>query len=188
MPGVLVEQLEGLVDPLKSYQFRMNISPVRGTANFIGNDIMSLRCTGTNFPGSTIPQIGVDLGGYHLHYNGMRMFSYQWTTTLIEDQEVNISAQIASWMKLIYNQRTSVGNFKRDYASVGTIEVFNDPDDVVWTRSVYNIWPTVDPDVLFSFAGGGTRIDKPIVWSFDYWDDDALSSDGTGLQAGAAAA
>jgi hypothetical protein len=188
MPGILVEQVEGLVDPLKSYQFRMNVSPVRGTANFIGNDVMSLRCTGTAFTGSTLPQIAVDLGGFHVQYNGMRMFSHTWVTTLIEDQELNISLQIASWMKLIYNQRTGVGNFKRDYASQATVEIFNDPDQVVGVRTLYGIWPTVDPDLLMAFAGGGTRIDKPVTWSFDYWDDDALSSDGTGTQAGTQAA
>ena len=90
-------------------------------------------------------------------------------------------------MQLVYNQATSVGSFKRDQASQATVEIFNDPYQVVGRRTLYGLWPTVDPDMLMTFAGGGTRMDKPITWSFDRWSDSALTSDGTGTQAGTTA-
>jgi hypothetical protein len=170
MPGVTITQIQGLVDPFKQYQFVMTIAPVLGIANFLDTETLSLRCTATAIPGSTLPQIPVELGGFRLFYNGMRTFSGQWITTLTEGQDINVLRQIGSWMQLIYDQTNGVGNFKANYQAEATIEMYNDPADIVATRTLYGLWPTVDPDKPLSFAANA-RVDVPITWSYDYWLD-----------------
>lgn len=178
MSGVLIEEVEGLVDPLVEYQWLMNISPVRGQ-NIIGNDVLSLRCTSTGLPGSTIGQVDVPLGGYNLRYSGRRTFPNTWSTTLIEGQDLGIILQIASWMKLIYDQTTGVGVFKADYASIATIELFNNPNEVIGVRYIYGIWPQNDPGIArLSQAATNTPVTPTVNWSFDIWDDDALADQG----------
>jgi len=173
MPGVAVTSIEGLVDPFKQYQFMMFIGPIRGVTNFMGTDVMSLRCTATSLPGSTIPQVPVELAGFRLMYAGMRTFSHSWTTTLIEGQNQQVMLQLASWMKWCYNQRTGVSRFKADYQARGMVLTFDDPNTVTGQRNLYNIWPQGDPDKALSFASNN-RQDISITWSFDYWDDDVL--------------
>jgi hypothetical protein len=170
MPGVVISQIQGLVDPFKQYQFLMMINPIPGP-NVISSEILSMRCTATAIPGSTLPQIPVELGGYRLWYNGMRMFSGQWTTTLTEGNDVGVLRQLAEWMKFIYNQRTSLGNFKTAYQSQALVQMYNDPNEIVATRTLYGVWPTVDPDKPLSFAANA-RVDIPVTWSYDFWDDD----------------
>jgi len=177
MPGVTIDEVQGLIDPLKSYQFLMNISPIRGQ-NHIGNDVLSLRCTATSLPGSTISPIGVDLGGFTLHYAGRRQFGGTWSTSIIEGQDMGVMLQISSWMKLIYDQTSGVGSFKADYEAIATIEMYDDPNSVIGVRTLYGVWPQADPGTPLSMAGGGSRIDYGITWSYDYWDDDANASQG----------
>jgi hypothetical protein len=178
MPGVMIDEVQGLVDPLKSYQFLMNISPIRGQ-NIIGNDVLSLRCTATSLPGSNFSQIPVDLGGFTLNYAGRRTFGGDWTTTIIEGQDMGVILQIASWMKLIYNQTTGVGSFKADYEAIATVEMYDDPNSVIGVRTLYGIWPQVDPGIgNLSMSGGGSAVNYGINWSYDYWEDDALTSQG----------
>jgi hypothetical protein len=170
MPGVLIDQVQGLADPLKNYQFLMNISPIRG-ANIVGNDVFSLRCTGTSMPGSSLGQVPVDLAGFQLRYPGRRMFEPTWSTQLVEGQDLAITQQLASWMKLIYDQRTGVASFKADISSIAVVEIYDDPNNVVGVRTLSGIWPLVDPGFGLSFAGAGAATPLNIVWSFDIWDD-----------------
>lgn len=185
MPGVRVESIEGLADPFKQYQFMMFIAPVRGVrTDFLPVDVMSLRCHATSLPGSAIPQVPVELGGFRLMYAGMRQFSHSWTTTLIEGQNQQVMLQLASWMKLCYNQRTGLSTFKQNYQARGMILTFNDPNQTTGMRTLFNIWPQGDPDKALSFASNN-RQDIQITWSFDYWDDAALEGSNQGVVVGA---
>jgi hypothetical protein len=179
MPGVLIEDVTGLVDPLKTYQFLMNISPIQGVKNFIGNDVLSLRCTATSLPGSTIAQIPVDLGGFTVQYAGRRQFAHNWSTVIIEGQDMGVMLQLASWMKLIYNQFTGIGSFKADHSAQAVVEMYNDPNEVIGKRTLYGCFPIGDPGAALSMAGGGAAITLPITWSFDIWDDDQLEETNT---------
>jgi len=176
MPGVSIDQVQGLVDPLKQYQFLMNISPIRGQ-NIVGNDVFSLRCSATQRPGMQIPQVPVELAGFELMYAGRATFQHQWTTTLIEGQDMGVILQIASWMKLIYDKDTGTGSYKSDYSALATIEFYDDPGDVTNTMTIEGIWPTVDPGIMnLNFASTNGRVDYTIVWSYDKWDDSSLDS------------
>jgi hypothetical protein len=110
------------------------------------------------------------LAGYRLMYNGMRTFSHQWTTVLTEGRDAGVIQTIADWMKFIYDQQTSLGNYKNAYQAEAEVWLYDDMNTVTLVRTLYGVWPTVDPDKPLSFAANA-RVDAPITWSYDFWDD-----------------
>jgi hypothetical protein len=111
---VTINDVQGLVDPLKSYQFQMTVAAPKGG---ISSQILSLRCTATELPGISLDQVPVDLAGFTLIYSGRIKFSHTWTTTLVEGTDALIRTSIASWMKTAYNWITGVGANKVDIQS-----------------------------------------------------------------------
>jgi len=174
---VSIYDVQGLIDPLKGYQFQMIISPIRGVST-ISSGVMSLRCTATELPGINLEQVRVDLAGFTVVYPGRVTFSHVWRCTLVEGQDATIRTSIASWMKLTYNWITGTGSNKPDIQSTAQIQLYENPGDKSICNFLYGLFPIGNPAI--QMAMGDSRAMMPdIVWSFDYTDIDQIAQQGT---------
>lgn len=58
-------------------------------------------------------------------------------------------------------------SFKAGYSTIGTLQMFNHPGDVIHTMTFYNIFPTDVGDV--SLDGGSSNAGQiPVTFSYDY--------------------
>jgi len=180
MPNVSIQSVMGLADPLKVYQFQMIITaiptPVAGAAN---TTTTSLRCTATALPGSAIDEVGVDLGGLPtIRYAGRRRYSGRWRTVLIEGQDAGIITMVGAWQKYANNPITGVQAGKANYAKQATINLFSDPAQSIYLRTIYSIWPLTCDDIPLQM-GASNAVPVNVDWAYDIWDDDALASMGS---------
>jgi hypothetical protein len=173
---VTIQDVQGLIDPQKGYQFQMLINPVRGSFS-VSSQILSLRCTSTELPGIALDQVVVDLAGFTLEYAGRIRFQHTWTTTLVEGQDSGVRTTIASWMKLAYNWLTGKGSFKADIQATAKIQMFNDPGDPSVANYLYGIFPISNPAIALAM-GDSRALTPAITWSFDYTDIDEIANQG----------
>jgi hypothetical protein len=171
---VTINDVQGLVDPLKGYQFQMTISPARGG---ISSQILSLRCTATELPGIALDQVPIDLAGFTLVYGGRIRFSHTWRTTLVEGTNSEIRIAIASWMKTAYNWITGVGANKTEIQSTAKIQMYDNPNNPIVANYLYGLFPIANPAIALQMAQS-TAVAPDITWSFDYCDMDAIAGQG----------
>ncbi len=178
MPGITIEQVSALVDPLKGYQYRVIIAPLPAGLG-APVDIMSIRVTTATLPGSDIDPVETHLGGHTVRHAGRRRFSGTWTTTLVEGQDAQILKRLSSWQQMCYDQRTGKQAGKQNYQSRATIELYDDPGVVTFKRQLYGVWPQSVPDLSLDMNSSEAAI-MDITWAFDFWDDTDGSATPTG--------
>jgi hypothetical protein len=171
---VTINDIQSLVDPLKGYQFQMIIGAPKGG---ISSQILSMRCTATEYPGISLDQVPVDLAGFTLVYSGRIKFSHTWRTTLVEGTDSAIRVSIASWMKLAYNWLTGAGANKVDIQSTAKVQMFDNPNNPTVANYLYGVFPIANPAMALTMADS-RAIAPDITWSFDYMDIDAISQQG----------
>jgi hypothetical protein len=174
---VTINDVQGLVDPLKGYQFQMTVAAPKGG---ISSQLLSLRCTSTHLPQVGLDPVLVDLAGFTLVYSGRARFNHSWSTTLVEGTDSIIRVSISSWMKLAYNWITGVGANKTDIQSIAKIQMYDNPNNPTVAYYLYGVFPVANPVVALQMSDS-RMIAPDIQWSFDYWDIDAISSQGVGL-------
>jgi hypothetical protein len=174
---VTINDVQGLVDPLKGYQFQMTVAAPKGG---ITSQMLSLRCTATELPGISLDQVPVDLAGFTLVYSGRIKFSHTWRCTLVEGTDSVIRVSIASWMKLAYNWITGVGSNKVDIQSTAKIQMYDNPNNPVVANYLYGLFPIANPALALQMADS-RALAPDITWSFDYADIDAIAQQGLGV-------
>src|SRR5262245_1034482 len=146
---VTINDVQGLVDPLKGYQFQMTIAAPKGG---ISSQLLSLRCTATELPGIQLDAVSVDLAGFTLYYGGRIRFGHSWTTHLVEGTDSIIRTAIASWMKTAYNWITGVGANKADIQSTAKIQMYDNPNNPTVANYLYGVFPIANPALALQMA------------------------------------
>lgn len=174
---VTINDVQGLVDPLKGYQFQMTVAAPKGG---ISSQLLSLRCTATELPDIRLDPVPVDLAGFTLVYGGRIRFSHTWTTTLVEGTDSAIRVAIASWMKLAYNWITGAGANKVDIQSTAIIQMYDNPNNPTSRNTLYGVFPVGNPALALQMANSNALMPS-VTWSFDYFDIDAIAQQGLGV-------
>lgn len=168
--SVPIERVRSLVDPLKIFQFRMSISPIPKIVTGISGDELSLRCTATELPGSTVEQSVVSLGGYDVRYAGRRLYSGNWTVSLIESVNADMIKFFELWQSLCNDPVLGVQQPSTLYKANGIIELYTGENQVTHRRRLQGIFPTeVNPISLDMSSSEAARLE--VNFSYDYYQD-----------------
>ena len=160
--------------------FKIDINSTTGSLSFSPGANILVKAAA--LPSDNIAPLPVNYGGRAYKLNGFRTFD-PWTTTVINDENMEIRQKIMEWM------RTMSGEFdgKRDAAHAKT---FMDGDATVTQVSVtgvdlhtykfYNLWPTELAEVPLDWASDAIQ-EYTVTWAYDYWGHGASTSAPTGI-------
>ena len=129
-------------------------------------------CKGVAFPASTITAATVTYMGRALSIPGGRDVA-QVTTSIYNDEFMEIRNYVESWMERLNSQRTN----KRDTTFIkildytGEMKVRQLKKDGTGKSKEYvfhNVWPSTCPEIAMSWETN--EIQKfDVVWEFNYW-------------------
>ena len=135
-------------------------------------DDFSFLCTGVSLPASTITAATVTYMGRALSIPGGRDVA-QVTTSIYNDEFMEIRNYVESWMERLNSQRTN----KRDTTFIkildytGEMKVRQLKKDCTGKSKEYvfhNVWPSTCPEIAMSWETN--EIQKfDVVWEFNYW-------------------
>jgi hypothetical protein len=167
MPTIL--EVIGLGAPLRAYQFRMQVQPLRGLTG-VSEAILSLKCTATALPGRAVEPTIRNLAGHQVRYAGRGVVSGNWQTQLSEFTDSAILKRLSSWQSQIFNQISGIGAFPVEYKSTAIVELLDDKQVTQLSRRLIGVWPSNVDDMAMNMASS-EAVDVGVVWTYDTWVD-----------------
>ena len=121
-------------------------------------------------PSDNIAPLPVNYGGRAYKLNGFRTFD-PWTTTVINDESMEIRQKVMEWMRLMSGNLDGLRDpahartFMAGDATVTQVSV--DGTDL-HTYKFYNLWPTELAEVPLDWASDALQ-EYTVTWAYDYW-------------------
>lgn len=160
-----IEEIRGLAESLKGYQFKVTIASPPGEGASI--EVLQFRVQSSVLPGRTIDPVVTSLGGYDITDPGRIPGPRTWTTTFTEGTDVQILQRIDSWQKLCFDPETGVQGSRADVKRIALFELLDNAKNVTLSRQIVGIWPQDLTDVPFDNASS-ENVAVDVTWSYDY--------------------
>jgi hypothetical protein len=161
-----IQDARAIGEPLRVFDFRMIISPLRGT-NGATPQTVSLRCQSTVIPEIQNSPTMVEVQSYRLPRPGRALFTNQWQCRFVEYTDLAILQQIDTWARLCTDPITQkIANFQ-DIQSNATIELLNGQQETVITRTLVGVWPAMSPGFPLD-TRSSDQVSFDTTWFFDY--------------------
>ena len=154
-----------------------NIDINSTTASLSFSDNANILVKAAALPSNNIAALPVNYGGRAYKLNGFRTFD-NWTTTVINDDNMEVRQKIMQWMRTMSGQfdgkRTPAlsKTFADGNATVTQISV--DGTDL-HTYKFYDLWPTELAEVPLDWASDALQ-EFTVTWAYDYWGHGAGAS------------
>ena len=150
--------------------FEVELSASQGSKGSI-NDF-TFMCKGISLPASTITAATVTYMGRSLQIPGNRDAA-QITTSVYNDEDMEIRNYIENWMEKINSHRTNVRdrNLVRILDYTGTMKVRQLRKDGTGSSKEYefiNVWPSSCPEIAMSWDTSDIQT-FDITWEYNYW-------------------
>lgn len=165
-----LEQHDSMPDILGSTDFRFTFSRVPGS---LGIDLekFALNCTQAVIPGITINKMEQRFaGGHKLNYGATSTFSGVAAMNFLERADSQTIKAMRTWLEAV--RGTSSGNsigYKKDYAVVGRLEIFDSPGNTAMELTLHNVFPQEFPEVQLDSTTEAQQIQYPISFNYDWW-------------------
>ena len=148
--------------------FKIDINTDNAALSF--SDEANILVKAAALPASTIAPLPVNYGGRAYKLNGFRTFD-PWTTTVINDENMEVRQKIMEWMRLISGEFDGTRNeahartFMDGDATVSQVSVTG---ATLHTYKFYNLWPTELAEVPLDWASDALQ-EYTVTWAYDYW-------------------
>ena len=162
--------------------FKIDINGAGAASGFSFSDKSNILVKAAALPANTIAALPVNYGGRAYKLNGFRTFD-NWTTTVINDDNMEVRQKIMQWMRTMSGQfdgkRTLAlsKTFADGNATVTQISV--DGTDL-HTYKFYGLWPTELAEVPLDWASDALQ-EFTVTWAYDYWGHGASFSAPTSI-------
>jgi hypothetical protein len=163
MANANIEEIRGLADPLRQYQFNMIVA----NPYFIDTRELTLRCSATSIPGFTQAKTSVILAGHEVHYAGRRTYSGTWSCTVLEGVNFSIYQGLRQWMNRQWETRSGRQFDKTQYETTAILEQLGNQRNVVSRHRIIGLFPEEVPEVPFS-TESSEAVSLDLTWSYDY--------------------
>ena len=132
-------------------------------------------CKGVSLPASNIDQATITYMGRALQIPGNRA-AQQITTSVYNDEDMEIRNYIESWMERLNSHRTNVrdSNFIKILDYTGEMKIRQLKKDGTGSSKEYifkNVWPSSCPEIAMSWDTSDIQT-FDIVWDYNYWSSD----------------
>ena len=130
-------------------------------------------CKATTLPGDTIDVATVTYMGRGINIPSNRA-AVQWTTTVYNDEGMEIRNNIESWMEQLNshksNKRAAAMTQIQSYTGTLKIKTFGKASGTVITKSYEFIdaWPSAVGEIAVDWETNDIQT-YPVTWEFSYW-------------------
>ena len=148
--------------------FKIDINTDNTALSF--SDEANILVKAAALPANNIAPLPVNFGGRAYKLNGFRTFD-PWTTTVINDENMEVRQKIMEWMRLISGEFDGTRNeahartFMDGDATVSQVSVTG---ATLHTYKFYNLWPTELAEVPLDWASDALQ-EYTVTWAYDYW-------------------
>ena len=151
MPKPTLEELYSLPDPMFNDNFDLLFTNVPG-----GGDGRQLRiqCLSAALPGATIQTAEVELFGHKLIYGARKTFSHNMTVGLHEIYDARTYQTLKNWAAQVRATRTQTGQFSSNYASIGTLTIYDPTGAQAAQWRIHRMFPTEIGEYSLEGTGG----------------------------------
>ena len=153
--------------------FEAELTTSKGTEDSSSIEDFKFLCKATTLPGDTIDVATVTYMGRGINIPSNRA-AVQWTTTVYNDEGMEIRNHIESWMEQLNSHRTNVraANKIKINSYTGTLEVqtFGKEGGGTLKKSYEFIdaWPSAVGEITVDWETNDIQT-YDITWEFSYW-------------------
>jgi hypothetical protein len=142
-----------ILDPMLSDNFLLDIPNVPGGQN---GQPLRMQCKSAAKPGVTVNAVEVQVFGHTLEFASNLTYGHDMSVEYVENRSGQITTILENWAKLIRDNETQSGEFKKVYAVNGIFTIFDQKGNSVKEYKIENMWPSQIPDL--SFDGSSSSI------------------------------
>ena len=157
--------------------FKIDINS--STASLSFSDNANILVKAAALPANNIAPLPVNFGGRAYKLNGFRTFD-NWTTTVINDENMEVRQKIMEWMRLISGYMTgerdnTYGTPSRPSSTTvpykegeATVKQLSADGSVVQTYKFHNLWPTELAEIPMDWSSDVIQ-EYTVSWCYDSW-------------------
>jgi hypothetical protein len=120
-------------------------------------------------PGSQIEQTPVEIGARKFHFAGRRIYSGQWTATLIETSNARTRSDLLNWMNIARPYASGNGTYKSVYGVMAELRVYDAANRVAISQIIKGLFPLSIDDTPLEQSSNA--IQYTVQFSFDSVDE-----------------
>ena len=144
MPALAFSDFAALPDVLSLDRFELLLSP-SGSTDL--NAVLSVRCNQLSIPEEQIEPMLVSIQGLEFNYRGRHIFDRMIQATFVETIDAAVNTGIRTWIQQVAGSESGNGATKSQYATDGTINVFDQSGNAAIIFSLDNVWPSSLPQM-----------------------------------------
>lgn len=163
MPAVSFSQIDALADALATDRFEILLDPqgVQGA-----NSVLALRCQQIVVPEEMIEPMLLQIHGMEFSYRGRRTYDKAIGASFVEFTDAQAGQSLRSWMQQIAGGESHNGVSKRQYAVLGTLNIFDQSGNTALSYELDNAWPQQIPQVQLD-GSNATQFIMQCTFTFD---------------------
>ena len=153
--------------------FEAELTTSKGTSDQSARDDFKFLCKATTLPGDTIDVATVTYMGRQINIPSNRA-AVQWTTTVYNDEGMEIRNNIESWMEQLNSHKSNLraAAMTKINSYTGTLKVrtFGKASSTRYTKTYEFIdaWPSAIGEITVDWETNDIQT-YDITWEFSYW-------------------
>ena len=152
--------------------FECELSGSKGNVATTGIGSFKFLCKGVNFPASTIEAATVTYMGRSINIPGNRA-AQQLTTSIYNDENMEIRNHIESWMESINSHKSNVreAGFAAINSYTGSMkvkQVAKDGGSYTKSYEFIDVWPSTTGEITLSWDTNDIQT-YDVTWEYSYW-------------------
>jgi hypothetical protein len=144
MAGMAFGDFDVLEDVLALDRFGILIEPAVAAGL---NAVLAVRCTQISVPEEMFDVMPVAIQGMEFNFRGRRVYDKTISAAFVETTDGVVTKGIRNWMQQIGGSESGNGVNKKQYSTLGTLEVYDQSGNVALGYKVRNMWVSQAPAV-----------------------------------------
>ena len=162
--------------------YKIDVNGEGDASAFSFSDKANILVKAAALPANNIAPLPVNFGGRAYKLNGFRTFD-NWTTTVINDDNMEVRQKIMQWMRVMSGQFDGkrTGRLSKTFAAGNaTVTQVSVTGADLHTYKFYDLWPTELAEVPLDWASDALQ-EFTVTWAYDYWGHGAAFSSPTSI-------
>ena len=139
-PALAYSDFDQLPDCLAMDRFELLLSPSSGASNT--NQTLAIRCTMVTIGSESTEVMPIPIQGMEFNFRGRRIYEKTLQATFVETTDGAIQNSLRAWTQNVCGAESGNGQRKKQYATQGTVNIFDQSGNTALLFLFDNIWPS----------------------------------------------
>lgn len=169
MPKMNLDALKtNLTNPQRTFMWEFEIPAPKGTGS---SDVWVLRAQSIMEPGRSFEPINIPYKGTGgLRVPGKEAYTHEITVRVIEGEDADTYKAIQSWMKLIRDNVSGVGEADPDLKTDAVVRLLTTKGEVSKQVKIVGMYPQAKPDVTLNYDENAVEA-YDVTFAYDRWEE-----------------